>query len=143
MPSRKKTDLLLVVRGDYNDADFVTKITPITQEELDRFLPLIEAIREFKPYTGMTDPKKHSGKPHEWKHDHNWPKGEYGCREDLGEKTLTDLYGEIAQEFDEEYVPSGGDSAGFSLHTIVEIFTVKLDKKVFTASNHYKGWAIL
>jgi hypothetical protein len=133
---KKSTDLLLVVRGDCNDADFVTKVTPITEKELAKFLPLIEAIKKFKPYKGLTDAK------HEHKHDHNWPKGEYGCRQDLGEKTLKELYGDLAEEFD-EYVPDGGDSAGFSLHTIVEIFVVKLDRKLFTASNHYKGWAIV
>jgi len=133
--------MLLVVRGDYNDADFVTKITPITQEELDKFLPLIEALKKFKPYTGMTD--RAPFKPMEWNHKHNWPKGEYGCRQDLGEKTLKELYGELAEEFDDEYVPHGGDSAGFSLHTIVEIFVVKLDKKLYTNSNHYKSWAII
>lgn len=135
--------MLLVVRGDSNDADFVTKVTPITQKELDRFQPLIEAIKKFKPYMGChekddkTDPKNFK-----WKHDHNWPKGEYGCRTDLGSKNITELYGDLAQEFDEEYVPSGGDCNQYSLHTIVEIFTVKLDQKVFTASNHYKGWSI-
>jgi hypothetical protein len=143
MGNRKKTDLFLLVRGDSNDADFVTKITPITEEEIERFLPLIEAIKEFKKYTGKSDPKRHPGSTSTHSHDHNWPIGEYGCREDLGEKTLTELYGEIAEEFNEEFVPNGGDSAGYSLHTIVEIAVMKLDRKLFTASNHYKGWAIL
>ena len=140
----KKIDMMLVVRGDSNDADFVVKMTPITQEELDRFLPLIKAIKNFKPYMGChKDDDKTNPKNYTWKHDHNWPVGEYGCREDLGCKTITEIYGEIAEEFNETYVPNGGDCAQYSLHTIVEIFTVRLDKKIFTASNHYKGWAIV
>lgn len=139
----KKPSLLLVVRGDSNDADFVTKVTPITEEELERYLPLFKAIKKFKPYKGMTDAERHNMPSHEWSHEHNWPVGEYGCREDLGEKTLKELYGEIAEEFNEEYVPNGGENAGYSLHDIVEIFVVKPDRKLFTASNHYKGWAIL
>lgn len=135
--------MLLVVRGDYNDADFATKITPITQEELDKFLPLIKALKKFKPYKAFTKSDHPIDKPMEWDHDHNWPRGEYGCRQDLGEKTVTELYGDLAEEFDEEYVPNGGEQSGYSLHTIVEIFVVKLDQKLFTNSNHYKGWAIL
>ena len=146
---KKNIDMMLVVRGDYNDADFCTKITPITQEQLDRFLPLIEAIKKFKPYKGFSkrDPGD-KNPPLEWKHDHNWGVGEYGLREDLGAKPITELYKsdaiseDLIQEFDEEFVPNGGESAGYSLHTIVEIFVVKLDQKLFVASNHYKGWAI-
>jgi hypothetical protein len=132
-----------MVRGDSNDADFVTKITPVTQEQIDRYLPLIEAIKKFKSYTGKTDPKRHPGSTSEHRHEHNWPIGEYGCREDLGEKTITDLYGELAEEFNEQFVPNGGDCAQYSLHDIVEIAVLRLDKVIFTASNHYKGWAIL
>lgn len=70
---KKQTDLYLVVRGDSNDADFVTQITPITEEELKKFQPLIAAIKKFKKYKGMTDPTKHSGAPHEYSHDSNCP----------------------------------------------------------------------
>jgi hypothetical protein len=116
----KKTDMLLVVRGDYNDADFVTKIKPITQEDLDRFLPLIEAIKAFPRSKNYAGP-------------HNWPVGEYGCREDLGEVPLAVAYGdlgELAQEFDETYVPHGDDSSGYSLHSIYEIYVVRFEKKL-------------
>jgi len=135
--------MLLVVRGDYNDADFTTKITPITQEELEKFSPLIEAIKKFEPYKSSVKVGSPKDKPMEWKHNHNWPRGEYGYRQDLGEKTVTELYGELAEEFDDEYVPNGGEQSGYSLHTIVEIFVVKLDQKLFTATNHYKGWTIV
>jgi hypothetical protein len=137
---KKNTDMLLVVRGDHNDADFITQITPITQEQLDRYLPLIEAIKKFKPYKGMSDSEHHGGmKPMEFSHDHNWGVGEYGYRPDLGAKSITELYGELAEEFDQEYVPHAEE---WNIHTIVEIVVVKLEKKIFTNSNHYKNWAI-
>src|SRR5271156_3303994 len=132
---KKKASLILVVRGDYNDADFVTKATPITQKELNKFLPLIEAIHDFQPYKGTTDSKW--GAPNEYLHDHNWPRGEYGCRTDLGEKTVTKLYGNLAEEFDELYVPNGGEQAGYSLHTIHEIYVVRFERKLLDAG---KGW---
>jgi hypothetical protein len=117
----KATDLILVVRGDHNDADFVTKATPITQEDLDRFLPLIEAIKAYPRAKNYAGP-------------HNWPVGEYGCREDLGEKPLGVAYGDLgklAEEFDETYVPHGDDCSGYSLHSIYEIYVVRLEKKLF------------
>jgi hypothetical protein len=139
--------MMLVVRGDHNDADFIVEITPITQEQLDRFLPLIEAIKKFKPYKGMSDSEHHGGsKSIEFSHDHNWPEGEYGYRPDLGQKSIVEYYGEqgipedIVNEFSDGFVPH---AEGGNIHTIVEIFVVRLDKKVFTNSNHYKGWAIV
>jgi hypothetical protein len=139
---KEQIDMLLMVRGDSNDADFVTEITPITQEELDKFAPLFEALNNFQPYKGLTSVEAHVSPQSEHNHDNNWPKGEYGYRSDLGEKSITELYGELAEEFDEKFVPDGGESNGYSLHDIVEIVVVKLDKKVFTAKNHYKNWAI-
>lgn len=147
--SKKPIDLMLVVRCDYNDADFITKFTPVTEEEIARFLPLIEAIKKFKPYTGQSDPKQHPGSTSTHSFDHNWGTGEYGYRDDLGQKSIVELYKsdeiseDLIQEFDETYVPNPGDAGGFGVHTIVEIFVVKLDRKLFTASNHYSGWAIV
>jgi hypothetical protein len=150
MGKKKQPKMLLVVRGDYNDADFVTDITPITQKQLDRLLPLFEAIKNFKPYMGChEDDDKSDPKNYTWKHDHNWGVGEYGYRKDLGAKSIYELYQsediskDLIQEFQEEYVPNGGEQAGYSLHTIVEIFVVKLDQTMFINSNHYKNWSIL
>src|SRR4051812_25843952 len=122
----KKLDILLVVRGDHNDADYIIKVSPITQKEIDKFTPLLSAIKKFKPYKSKTQDGKMG-----WSHDHNWPCGEYGCREDLGEKTLVELYGdlaELAKEFDELYVPH---AEGWNLHTIHEIYVVKYQKHLF------------
>lgn len=139
--SEKKVDLMLVVTGDHNDADFITAINPITEEDLARFTPLIEAIKNFQSYKGKSDPDEHPGSSLEWNHDNNWPCGEYGCRQDLGEKTITELYKsdeiseELIEEFDENYVPH---AEGWNLHTIYEIYTVRFDKKVFDLGT---GWS--
>jgi hypothetical protein len=125
--------MLLVVEGDYNDADYIVSVAPVTEEKLEKFLPLIEAIKNFKPYTITSRGYAGEGeKPLSWTHKHNWPCGEYGCRQDLGEKPITELYPEIdagiVEEFDQEYVPHNEDG---NVHTIEKIFTVRFDRLIF------------
>jgi len=125
--------MMLVVEGDHNDADYIVSVTPITKERLKKFAPLIAAIKKFKPYTTTDPPEKHPGmKPMKWTHNHNWPRGEYGCREDLGEKPPTALYNDISEdivrEFDDEYVPH---AEGWNIHTINKIFVVAHQKDLF------------
>jgi hypothetical protein len=110
------SELLLVVKADHNDADWITKVTPISLLEFDQFYSLIKAIKNFKPYRG----KSASGL--KYTHDHNWPVGDYGCRQDLGAKTITELYGALAEEFDEKFVPH---AENWNVHTIEEIYTVR------------------
>ncbi len=52
--AKTKVDLMLVVRGDHNDADFISKITPITENDLEKLKPLIEAIKNFDPYQSQS-----------------------------------------------------------------------------------------
>lgn len=118
-----KPKMLLVVRGDHNDADWITKVTPISEKAFNRFMPLFEAIKNFKSYKG----KSSSGI--DFNHSSNWPVGEYGHRGDLGEKSIAELYGELADEFDEEYVPH----ADGNIHTIHEIYVVNYDKHFVTS----------
>jgi len=93
----------LVIVGDTNDGDYTTIISDITKEKLLRMVPVIEAIRNFKPY----EVKHKSGRM--LTHTHNWPNGEYS-REDLGEKTIEEIYSDInpdlLEEF-QEFVPYG------------------------------------
>lgn len=117
--------MLLVVEGDHNDADYIISVTPITEEQLKHFAPLFKAIKNFKPYKGMTDEKAHGHPPTPWSHDNNWPRGEYGCREDLGEKTIGQLYGELGEEFDEDFVPHHEGN----IHTINNIYVISGSKK--------------
>ena len=38
----------IVITGDTNDADYTTRTEDITQEQIDRFMPLIKAIKKKK-----------------------------------------------------------------------------------------------
>jgi hypothetical protein len=121
----KKPEMMLVVEGDHNDADYLVSITPITEKQLEKFQPLIEAIEKFQLYKGFSASRL------EWDHNCNWPCGEYGCRSDLGCKTITELYpeidAEIVEEFDQEFVPH----ADGNIHTIEAIFVVKFDRSLY------------
>lgn len=56
----------IVITGDTNDGDYVTAINPILENDLERFKPLIEAIKTNS-------------------HIENWPTSKYSdsCPEDL------------------------------------------------------------
>ncbi len=88
----KNLEKYMIITADTNDADYVTQKTKITVDKLELFKPLIEAIKNFKPYKG----KSKDG--YESKHSHNFPygSGEYIPRRDLGEKTIIELYKEFA-----------------------------------------------
>jgi len=119
----KKPIMMLVVEGDHNDADYIVSVSPITEKDLKRFTPLIAAIRKFKPYKG----KSQGGSGMEFTHDHNWPVGDYGYRGDLGSKTITELYGELAEEFDQDYVPHEDGN----IHTINKISVMGVKRVLF------------
>ena len=106
----------LRITADANDADYLEELTPITEEELEAFKPLIEAIKNFKPY-------KNLGRLHR----HNFPRGEYCPRTDLGEKTVEEIYPEhvdVLERF-EEFVPYGE----YGTHTIVSIEVLEIGEK--------------
>lgn len=109
-----KTIYEMTIVVDTNDADFDTNIGKISEKELDKFRPLIAAIKKFKPY-------KTKGYGSGNKHHHNWPKGEC-LREDLGEKSPAEIYSkfseELIEEFEEEWLPCGSD---YGFHTIESI----------------------
>jgi hypothetical protein len=86
----------IVITIDTNDADYITSFKSITKSKLDLIMPLINKIKEFKPYKGKTK----SGL--EFTHNHNYPFGT-ACREDLGEKSVKELYSideNIIEEFE-------------------------------------------
>lgn len=101
----------IIVKADTNDADYITEMTEITQEELDLIRPLVEAIRRFKPYTVELDGRSR-------RFHHNYPNSEYSAW-DLGEKSPRELYDfpeEVHQTF-EELVPYGE----YGTHTIESV----------------------
>lgn len=115
----KKLEMTVMV--DTNDGDFETAIT---EKDLKKIMPLIDAINKFKPYK-WRDPK--SSFDYEHTHDHNYPFGEM-FREDLGEKPVQKIYKGINKkvfELFEEHCPQPGH--GF--HTIEYVTVYPIPKK--------------
>lgn len=109
----------IYIKADTNDADYVSKLSEITEEYLDLILPVIQAIKEFKPYTSTKNGST-------WTHKHNYPYSEC-CRTDLGEKTIDELYGHLeGNDLFYEFVPT----FEHGIHTIVEI-------KIFNVESEY------
>lgn len=109
-------ELYIEITADTNDADYVTKVEAITQESLEQLVPIIKAIKEFKSYKY----KDVDGSGLVWTHGHNFPSEP---RDDLGEKSIQELYGGInddALEMLMEMVP-------YEAHTIA---SVKVYEKV-------------
>ena len=111
------------VQVDTNDADYIGQLVEIENENVEKWMPLIEKINNFKPYTGTSD----SGMT--WNHTSNFPIGEC-CRYDLGEKDPMELY-DITEEELEEFIETfnlyGGE---YGFHTIVEITEINIVKRL-------------
>ena len=108
----KKWNIHIV--ADINDADYIENLSIIDQVELDKIKPVIEAIRDFKPYTYTDTSDKFKLT---WDHRHNWPEDP---REDLGEKSIYELYGiddDLWNLFN-DFIPS---NCYDNIHTIVSI----------------------
>ncbi len=109
----KKKMWEIKIKADTNDADYVTEISQISDADLNKIKPLIEAIKAFKPYTTKVDGMT-------WTHSNNYPHGEYCPREDLGELPPRKVYkGFNDKVFDifESYLPFGEHG----IHTIISI----------------------
>lgn len=99
---------LIVVKGDTNDADYVTKVSVIDEEKLDRFLPLIKAINEFP-----RNPR-YGGR-------HNWPSSDYA------NETVSEVYSDFDEELLEDfsyYVPRGE----YGIHSIEGISILEVSQ---------------
>ncbi len=120
----------ITIITDSNDADYNTLIDDITPENLERIRPLIAAIKKFQPYTVKYKSAARRGAESEWTHDNNWPVGEYGCREDLGEKSPEEIYKGVVDddtfEFFSNMIPMDGQG---NVHTINSITVCPLQKK--------------
>lgn len=78
------------VKVDTNDADYVSVINEISDEDLALIMPLIKAIKAFKEYVVDIDGHR-NGTKIPYNHRNNYPFGEC-CREDLGEKSARQIY---------------------------------------------------
>ena len=112
----------LIITADSNDGDYLTSKHEITDEELELIKPVVEAIKNFKPYKVIT---RNNTK---WNHCHNYPNNEC-CREDLGEKTTSELYGHLkGYNLFNDLIPYNE----FGIHTIesVEFLVVQDEIKL-------------
>lgn len=106
----------LIIVADTNDGDYITKISEITDKNLESIKPVIKAINKFKPYEGKSDSMTHT-------HHHNFSIGEI-YRNDLGEKSPKELYVNTGkcyehalEMFTDDYIPYGENG----IHSIVTI----------------------
>lgn len=111
----------IVIKADTNDADYITSKHLITDQQLQKITPVIDAINNFKPY-------KLPSKNKEWenKFDHNFPIGEC-CRTDMGEKTIQELYGHLdGLEVFENFIPY----YEYGIHTIKSIELLEVENEI-------------
>ena len=106
------------VEVDTNDADYVGKLVHVSEENVEKWMPLIEKIKNFKPYTVTT----YRGTT--WTHRSNFPIGDC-CRYDLDEMDPCELYDITEEELDEfrDVFELYGGEYGF--HTISKIEEVE------------------
>ena len=105
------------VEIDTNDADYIGQLVNVEDEVAEKWMPLIEKIKNFKPYTGTAL----SGTT--WDHTSNFPIGEC-CRYDLGEKDSMELYDitdEELEEFCETFNLYGGEWGFHTINRIIEV----------------------
>jgi len=74
----------LIIVADTNDADYITSKHIVDDETIEKIKPVIEAIKNFKPYRVEVNGMK-------WSHDHNYTTQER-TREDMGGISARDYY---------------------------------------------------
>lgn len=120
---KKLLELKIVV--DTNDADYMTAINDITEKRLAKLMPVIEAIKRFKPYK-VRFHRSYEDTFGTRTHDNNYPTSEM-VRHDLGQKEARDHYklGDELHDLFEEYCPS----PEFGFHTVDSIEVYEKPKK--------------
>lgn len=114
--------MYLIVNADYNDADYISSRCEITPQQLEKIMPVIEALKEKKRKDKETESIYHSSS--------NWETGELA-----GDSTPQKLYVDTGILTEEQvnmfnnYVPSDPD--GFGVHTIESIEIVHEGEKLF------------
>lgn len=111
------------IEVDPNDGDYVGHLITIPKEDFERFKPLIEKIKNFTPYEGVSK----SGIC--YTRHHNFPIGDL-YRPDLGDKSPQELYNitdEEYEDFIETFELYGGE---YGFHTITKIQEVILGEEI-------------
>lgn len=109
----------ILIKVDTNDADYVEILSEVDEYTLLDFLPLIEKIKNFKPYEGV------SKNGLVWKHDSNFP---VGCvlQPDLGEKHPTELYNITKDEYEKFMCTFNLYATDYGFHKIVSIREIEI-----------------
>lgn len=111
------------VEVDTNDADYIGDLVEVKDEDVEKWMPLIEKIKNFKSYTAT------SYRGTTWKHTSNFPIGEC-CRYDLGEKDPCELYNitkDELEEFIDTFSLYGGE---YGFHTITQIVEIEIKNRL-------------
>lgn len=119
---------------DYNDGNLSSGIVSITEEEYNKFKPIIEAIANYEPYVC-----RHEMGSIDY---HNW----FSYRPDLGEKSVYEKYPQFSKELLDEFnekmldIPNPESEYVNGFHTIEKIQEVSfgetlLDDSVYDISN--------
>lgn len=111
------------IEVDTNDGDYVGYLITIPKEDFERFKPLIEKIKNFTPYEGVSE----SGIC--YTRHHNFPIGDL-YRPYLGDKSPQELYNitdEEYEDFIETFKLYGGE---YGFHTITKIQEVILGEEI-------------
>jgi hypothetical protein len=110
----------LIIVADTNDGDYVTSKNEITDEQIELIKPVIEAIKNFKPYIGT--------QPDYWNHLHGHNYTTQECtRLDLGELSAKSLYGNLEGfELFDEFCPFDE----YGIHTIESVTILVVEEEI-------------
>ena len=98
---------------DINDGDYVSHLVTISNEEFERFKPLIEKIKQFKPSEGNR---------------HNFCVGDiFNPRHDKDPQELYGIDDDTVEDFMETFELYGSE---YGFHTITTIQEVTLGEKI-------------
>ena len=117
----------ITIVADPNDGDYMTRVEEISEEDLETIKPLIQAIKEFKPYTVEYENKYSVGAGlRKTTHSNNYPFGDC-LRKDMGEKSPEEIYSFSKEVFYifEDLIPC----SEYGIHTIESVTVCPLQKK--------------
>ena len=100
----------IIIKADTNDGDYVTEVSLITDEQIEKIRPVIEAIKSFVPSK---------------EHGHNWPTGEMAYYEGTPEIIYQDKLGRHLINLFNDFVPEG-DPNYPGIYTIESVKIVEL-----------------
>lgn len=109
-------DKMITITVDTNDADYMTEVSKISEEDLIIVRKIVAKIKAFEPY--KVEYQRSTGYVVTRTCTNNWPSGD--CRrEDMGEKSPQEIYDLTDEEIDIFYEFTPSSEWGF--HTVESI----------------------